>query len=377
MGIHWYLLVALLLLGLQAMVFRLFGSKGLRYERRFNTRACFEGQEVELVERIENRSLRPLAWLRLESLLHASLRFQKQSNLDIDAGAMFQNHKSFFSLMPYTQITRRHRILCAKRGCYRLSSASLTSGDLVGFYSFTLQLTLDAELLVYPKPMDMQNIDLPSHSWQGDISVRRWIVDDPFMRSGTREYQPGDPLNGIHWKATARSGRLQVHRRDYTSDHRLMIYLNVEDHATMWREVNDEALFERGMSYAAGMAQYAIEQGMETGFGTNAYLIDKPDSPVRVEPKNGPDQLELLLETMARTIVVRRVPFDTFLEEEAAAGITNCDIIIISAYVSDKMEPPMEQLRHNGNAVEVLLMQPTPRASSDASPGSREEVSAS
>ncbi|MFH5184433.1 DUF58 domain-containing protein [Paenibacillus sp. TAB 01] len=353
MGIHWFLLVALLLLGVQAFLFRLFGSRGLTYERRFSVPACYEGQEVELVERIANRSLRPLPWLRLEALLHASLRFQKQANLDIDAGAMFQNHKSFFSLMPFTQITRRHRILCTKRGCYRLNTASLTSGDLLGMYSRTLRLTLDAELLVYPKPADLQELQLPSHSWHGDISVRRWIVDDPFMRSGTREYQPGDPLNGIHWKATARSGRLQVHQRDYTADHRLMIYLNVEDHATMWREVNDEAMFEQGMSYAAGIAEYAIAQGIETGFATNAYAIDRPKDAVRVEPRNGPEQLELLLATMARTVVARRVPFDTLLEEEAELGLTNCDIIILSAYVSDKMEPPMQRLRYLGNAVEV------------------------
>ncbi|OXM87745.1 DUF58 domain-containing protein [Paenibacillus rigui] len=367
MAVHWFVLVTLLLLALQGMLFRLFGGRGLTYERYFGTRACYAGQEVELVERIANRSIRPLPWLRLESLMHASLQFRRQANLDIDSGTLFQNHKSFFSLMPFTQITRRHRIVTTKRGCYRLNTATLTSGDLLGLYRNTLRLSLDAELLVYPRPAELHEWELPSHSWMGDISVRRWIIDDPFMRAGAREYQSGDPLSGIHWKATARSGRLQVHQRDYTADHRLMIYLNVEDHAAMWSQVNDEALFELGMSYAAGIAQYAIEQGMAAGFGTNACDIDRPLDSVRVEPRNGSEQLELLLTTMARVVVARRIPFDTFLEEEAGSGLTNCDILILSAYVSDKMELPMEQLRHNGNAVEVLWLKPAADTAAEGS----------
>jgi uncharacterized protein (DUF58 family) len=310
-----------------------------------------------LIERIANRHIIPVPWLRLESLIHSGLKFHSQTNLDISDGSMFQNHKSFFSLMPFTQITRRHRLVCARRGCYRLNTASLTLGDLLGIYKNTLKLSLDVELLVYPKPAELDPFSLPSHSWQGDITVRRWIVEDPFMIVGAREYRYGDSLKGVNWKATARSGKLQVHQLDYTADHRLMILLNVEDHEKMWSQVNDSGLFERGISYAAAIAGQSIDQGMETGLGTNAYLIDGPKDPIYIEPRNGPSHMTFLLETMAKLVVGRSIPFDTLLEQIAATGTSNLDIIIISAYVSDKMNPPIEQLRLNGNAVQLFLLE--------------------
>jgi uncharacterized protein (DUF58 family) len=354
MGIHWFLLAAALIVVLQSIIFRFWGQRGLKYERYFSTKACFEGEEAELVERIANRNLVPVPWLRLESLIHAGLKFHSQANLDISDGSIFQNHKSLFSLMPFTQITRRHSLICARRGCYRLNTASLTCGDLLGIYKNTIKLSLDAELLVYPKPAELDSIPLPSHSWQGDISVRRWIVEDPFMMVGAREYRYGDSLKGVNWKATARSGKLQVHQLDYTADHRLLILVNVEDHEKMWSAVNDAALFERGLSYAAAIAGRSIDQGMETGFGTNAYLIDGPKDPVYIEPRSGPNQMTFMLETMARLVVGRSIPIDTMLEDLADHNPVNLDILIISAYVSDKMLKPIEQLRDNGNAVEFL-----------------------
>ncbi|TVY10453.1 DUF58 domain-containing protein [Paenibacillus cremeus] len=374
MGIHWFLFVAVLVAGVQGWLFNRFGQRGLRYERYFSVRSCLPGEQIEMVERISNRKLLPVPWLRLESLIHANLKFERQFNLDISDGVMFQNHRSFFSLMPYMQITRRHHITCLKRGCYRLSTATLTSGDMLGLNRSSQQLTLGGELLVYPQPATLEGIDLPSHSWQGDVTVRRWIVDDPFMISGTREYRWGDPLKGINWKATARSGRLQVHQHDYTAEHRLLIYFNVEDHEKMWSQVNNVPLMEKGIAYAAAFAQLGIERGMETGFGTNAYSIDDPKEPVRVEPMNGAAQLEFLFETMAKLIVARAVPFDTFLEQEVERMVSGMDILILSAYVGEKMIAPIEELRRNGNAVDVFILEGDEVEESSMSSSSMEEA---
>ncbi|TBL75386.1 DUF58 domain-containing protein [Paenibacillus thalictri] len=354
MSIHWFIFIAGVIVFLQGRMFRMFGQKRLEYERYFNVRACYVGEEAEMVERLSNRKPLPVPWLRLESLIHAGLRFYSPFQLEVVDGTYFQYHKSFFSLMPYTQITRRHKVVCEKRGCYRLSSATLTCGDPLGLFTASTRLTLDTELLVYPRPIPLEDIELPSHSWQGDFTVRRWIVDDPFVTAGTRDYRFGDPLNGINWKATARTGRLQVHQRDFTADHRVMIYVNSEDHALMWDQVNDEELIEEGIAYAAALIQYAVAQGLETGFGTNAYTVDAPKEPVRIEPQRGEAHTTYLLDTLARLVVARSIPFDTFLEEEAARHASNLDILIVSAYVSDKMKPPMERLRQIGNSVTVI-----------------------
>jgi uncharacterized protein (DUF58 family) len=356
MGLHWFFLAALLIFMLQSFLFTRFGHQRLSYRRTFSRDTCFQGDEIEMVEEIANRKFIPVPWLRVESQLNTGLRFDSQTNLDISSGDIYQNHKSFFSLKPYTKITRRHRVTGAKRGVYQLRSVSLTYGDLLGLRRAVKRQEFNAELIVYPNPHPLQELPLPSHSWQGDISVRRWIVDDPFMIAGVREYRAGDPLKGINWNATARSGRLQVHQLDYTADHRIMIVLNMEESAGMWEQVNDESILEDGISLAAGIAQYAVSRGMETGFAVNAPLQDAPDLSVIVPPRGGANHLTGLYETMARLVIKRNETIDVLLERLAETADRQMDILLLTAYFGPKIEMAAEALRAKGHAVQLVLL---------------------
>ncbi|WP_127588729.1 DUF58 domain-containing protein [Paenibacillus koleovorans] len=354
MTLAWLLFVAFIVIFVQGRMFDRFGLRRVTYTRSFSERACYEGEEVLLIERIANVKPLPLPWLRLESLMSASLRFPRQDNFDVHSGTLMQNQKSFFSLMPYSSVTRKHRIRATKRGCYDLSTMSLTCGDIFGMSKTTKTLRLDARLLVYPRLVPIGDIPLPSHSWQGDVTVRRWILDDPFIIQGAREYRYGDPLNAVNWKATARSGRLQVHQRDFTSDHRLMIYLNFELSEQMWSQVSDPELVEQGLRFAASLAADAIRRGIPTGFGCNSGTIDAPKEMVRVEPGSGASHTELLLDTMAKVVVDRTMAITTFLDEDLARGAERLDIVLITAYVSEEIQERIDRLEQTNNAVRIV-----------------------
>ena len=44
----------------------------------------------------------------------------------------------------------------------------------------------------------------------GEQVTNRRIVEDPLRLAGVRDYRPGDSVRHIHWKSTARQGRLQT-----------------------------------------------------------------------------------------------------------------------------------------------------------------------
>jgi uncharacterized protein (DUF58 family) len=355
MNLQWIIFVVVLVVLIQGWLFKHWALKGLQYTRFFSSPAVFQGQDVEMVEWIVNHKLLPIPWLRVESKINENLEFSKQFNLDIKHQ---QFHKSLFTLMPYMKITRRHKVHCKKRGCYFLNSVALTCGDLFGVQEVSCTYSLSVRLLVYPSLIPLDKIPFSSHSWMGDIVVKRWIVEDPFMYSGVREYRSGDPLNNINWKATARVGKLQVHKKDYTANPRLMIYLNLDITEEMWDAVTEPERIEKGISYAASIAQYAISNGIDTGFGCNGYLIDEPGHPVRILPRSGMSHLTYLFEVMARLVIERQVTFYTFLEEDIVSGITGTDFLFITSYISERMENQIAKLRERGNAVEILYLEP-------------------
>ncbi len=350
MSLGWFLIILALVLALQSLIYGRWGLSGLSYRRWFSTDAVFEGEEAEMVEQIKNRKLLPLPWLRIEARIHPSLRFSRAADLNIKHDEF---HTSIFSLMPYTGITRRHRVLCMKRGCYRLRTVALTCGDAFGLKEITRDIRVDAQLLVYPRLIPADQLPFPCRSFLGDVTVKRWIIDDPFYLAGIREYRPGDPLNRISWKATARINRLLVNDCERTADPRVMIYLNIDIDEGMWNAVTDTELVEKGISYSASLAALLLEEGIPTGFGSNAHLIDDEKSPVSIAPAAGRDQLGLLLETMALMEIERSMTFHTFLSGEIETRTDPSDILIITAYTSDRMMEQVKRLEQKGHSVQV------------------------
>lgn len=356
MSVQYGILLGLalfILWAIQNRVFAAWGLKKIEYTRFFSVPTAFAGDEVQMVERISNHKLLFVPWLELESNIDPSFKFGSQTNLNIRHG---QFHRSVFTMWPYMRITRKHRVKCTRRGLYFLDSVALNCCDLLGFSVDTTGRKLSARILVYPRLVSMDDIPLPTHSWQGDIAVRRWIVDDPFMISGVREYRWGDALNHINWSATARTGKLQVHNRDFTADPHLMIYLNFDTSDDMWDAVTNPECIEQGISYAASIAHYMINQGIETGFACNGYQIYPNGESLRIEPRCGRDHFTYILDNMARLVIKRSVSFYTFLEQDIIRGITNTDILIITSYMSDRLSDQIRKLIAMGNAVEILWL---------------------
>ena len=361
MNIVWILLVAGVLLVTQSAFFALTSLRRIQYTRRFSRQTAYEGEEVELIEVIRNAKPSPVPWLRVESRISPHLRFgsgegQEQEEREISAS---RYHRSVFFLGPMRQVTRRHRVTCMKRGHYEVGSVALTAGDLLGMGSNSRQLTLPCELDVYPRILSEEELATPSTRWQGELAVRRWIMPDPFLTAGIRDYRPGDPMRDIHWRATARTGSLQVKVRDYTADPRVLVLLNVATSEKQWGDLMDyeQEGIEQGIRIAATLCMRALAAGVEAGFASNACLEEDKGTgrTIYVPARRSQAQANLLLSAMARLIVHREVSFPTFLD-----GLTlppGVDVVILSTYESEEIDARMRDMRAHGNSVTLLKLE--------------------
>jgi len=353
MVLFWFLLTTLIIVAAQSMLFRKLSFRKVEYSRQFVDRTCFQGESTLLVETLSNKKRLPIPWLYVESSLDASLQFAHQDNFSVSKGTHYQNHQSYFTLSSDQRIKRTHTLIPSRRGVYELQTVTLTSGDLLGLSRQTKKIPLHSQLTVYPKPIEFPLDRIPYHSWQGDQIVKRFIMPDPFLTAGTRPYMYGDSLKAVNWKATARTGEMQVHQYEFTANRKLLIIVNVDDNEGMWRTVSNIELIELCINVAAGVAKLAIDQGMECGFAANMRSIESTDS-VWVAPARGDGQWYGMLEAMAHLLLDRTEALYEMLTRYAEEGLSQHDILIISSYWNEANEQAAQQLRRAQNAVLVM-----------------------
>ncbi len=350
--------VFLIMAIIQAWLVARFGMRGFSYRRALSRTEAYEGDRVELIEVIGNRSLFFLPWVRLETRVPPAFGFHTREEVEIRGG---HYHKSVFTLLPYSQVTRRHHVVLGHRGHYRLHHASLTASDLLGMRLVSRELDAPAEIYVYPRLLPERDIMFPSSRAQGDISVRRWIQPDPFLVNGIRGYRAGDPERDIHWAATARVGELQVKTHDFTSDPRLMVLINGQKTEDQWGSLMEyeQQRIEYAISLAASMCVYALRHGMEAGFAASMPL-DEGEECACLLPGRGAGWEQTLLCAFAALQIRLLRSFPTFLEH--LPRLTGADIVILSCYDSPEIRERMRQLRLLGNSVTLRLLEEVPDA---------------
>ncbi|HEY8421722.1 MAG TPA: DUF58 domain-containing protein [Thermoclostridium sp.] len=351
MWVYKLIFAAIVILLIESYTVMKYGLSKISIERKFDTLHASLGQSVHLIETISNRKLLPVPWLKVESRIDSGLKFGHQEDLNI---LQDEFHISVFSMLPYTRIIRTHNVKCTKRGYYHLKSAALTARSITGSVSAMKDETTDAKLYVFPRILTLPEMNFPSHSWQGDMVVRRWILEDPFIHAGIREYNTSDPMKNINWKASARFGALQVNQYDPTAQHRLMILLNVDTKLNQWTITDEPERVEYGISVAATVLEYAYKNVIEAGFGSNGFLKDMEKEPIRIEPASGKNQLVKIMECLARLVILRSITFNTLLDKELEKDPSNMDYLFITAIVDDETEERIRRLRAKGNAVEIL-----------------------
>ena len=353
MSVLNFLLALLCLLGIWTLMIRR-GLNRLSCTRNFSCSAAFEGETGEIVEVIRNDGPFIFPLLRLESCIPPYLQLGKQDNFHV-SGEMY--YCSYFTLMPYQQVRRRHKVKFLHRGVYDLGNAALTTGDILGMYRFYRNQNLSAPVLVYPQTLEPEALPLPMSLMLGDMIRRQQLLDDPFLVWGIRAYQPGDPVRDIHWPATARTGETQVRVHDRTTRAKLLVVLNVQPEDLQLKPYiseSDAAITERGIRLAASMCIYAIRSGLSAGFASNMPRTDANGSIVML-PAPGAVTEEELLCAFARAQIKCVEKFPALLER--LASHSGMDILVLSAYDSESVRSGIAKLRQSGNQVSFHLLE--------------------
>ena len=233
--------------------------KNVRYSSRPSKDIVEPEEEFELISEIRNEKWLPELYIRV------SERLPKDTSLPGEAEAW--SRKTFY-MKPYQRIVSSVSHTLAKRGRYILHGAMLTGGDFFGTKTKIQIYSQEREIVVIPKRTDNVDLDKMMGGFLGDLSVRRFIMPDPVLTIGVREYTGTEPQKDISWAHSARAGQLLVKRYDHTLELAAAVMLNLRGNS----HVSPEA-FEECLSLCRVVCEQLERKGIKYSFFTNAVAV--------------------------------------------------------------------------------------------------------
>jgi uncharacterized protein (DUF58 family) len=334
------------------------GLRNVRYSRTLSAARAFPGDEVTLELTVENAKLLPLPWLEILDDVPAALDYVDLAT-EPAAKPRVVVARILFALGPYQRVRRRYRVRCTARGARHFGPARLTTGDVFGLATRTIDVPDDTILLVYPRLLPLPALGLPVAEPFGDARPRRSLVEDPLQPAGVRPYVPGDAPRLIHWRASARSSTIQTRRHERLAAPTLAVFLDVNTFEHFW-EGTDPQRLELAISAAASLAAHGLNEGRQVGLFVNAPL-EGGQRFVRIRPSRHPGQLPRLLEALTLLVPYTGFRIEALLNREARRLPPNATVVVVTGHPTRPLEDTLATLHRAGHALVLVTIgsQPT------------------
>ena len=307
---------------------------------------AYEGEELEFIEEIDNAKLLPRPWVRTEISCSRWLTFRGSR----DSNALDDTQKGLisgiFTLRSRQKCRRTWRIKAEKRGMFTIDDVSVTVSDLFGLVRSARVIKLGQQLRILPTPADLEPGEMSGDAFIGDIPVRRFVLPDPFVISGAREYTGREPMNRIHWAQSARCGSLMVYCNEFTTERRVLILLNIQRSFHGERQQMSLPMLEAMIKGAAYMLEYCAETHTECALTVNSA------QPVVPVPGEGYVHKMDCLRTLAELPGDCGEHIDDFISGLNLRDYT--DVVFISSFLDEKCGDLLRSLSENGVCVSVM-----------------------
>ena len=350
------LLLMAALLALTALAAGFWGRHALdrvSCRRSLDRARCFAGEAVTLTVELTNRKPLPVPVLTVDELVPEDLAV-KGVRLSASGSPGKGIMRLQLALAWYQRVVRRYTLTAAQRGYYQIGPASLSASDPFGWARSGMEVPEQLSLLVYPKVLPLERFGLPSRRPFGDLRSRDPLFEDPLAAAGVRPYHPGDPLNRIHWKSTASTGRLQVRKLDPSAQPGMAVLLNTWAFAHHWEGPDPHAL-ELGCSLAASIGAWAAGQRLPVGLYANALVAGWGFS-LHLPPAGGQEAVQRMLEGLARLTMPSRQSPAELLAAASAKLAYGTSLVYITPRVDEQLAGLLWKEARSGRPVTLILV---------------------
>ena len=240
------------------------------------------------------------------------------------------------------------RMPLSRRGHFRIEPLHIRTGDPFGFFEASATVGQGVSVVVYPRLEPLPRWRLPAAALEGSqVSPVRTLQTTP-LATTVRPYAPGDSMNRIHWKSTARHGEIQVKEFDLEQTADAWIVLDLQRGIQTGR--GDESTVEAAVRAAASIADKALQEnrsvGMTVNVGRTAFL----------PPDRGSRQHLKIMQLLASVEADGSAPLVETLIATVGRLRRGMTAVIITSSLDPSWVRPLAALRARGVACAVLTL---------------------
>jgi uncharacterized protein (DUF58 family) len=353
-------------------------TENLAAHRTAVSEVCEIGDSIEVKVELENRGRLSVPWVVVEDSVPDRGMHKIRPRVHVDG--------------PWVALTRlaageketvlEYEVKFSQRGYYQFGPLLVETGDVFGLHRRYRLLTEPQFVLVLPKVLALEGYNLASRRPIGEIRVAHRLFEDPTRLAGVRLFQQGDPLNRVHWRATARTGAL--HSRVYENSRVAGATLLLDFHQAGFLGGAGENSAELAIVTVVALANAVFLQGQQIGLVTNGR--DAADRireegwqgefmnrtlareqaataaentrmrPVVVPTRKSSDNFLRILETLARLEPTDGLDFSGLIQEAAVRIPRDATVVAICTRVTPETALALGELVHQGFLVTAIVV---------------------
>jgi uncharacterized protein (DUF58 family) len=369
-----YVLLGVLLL---SRVFTRVWTSGIE-ARRFSADQALEiGESIEVKVAARNTGRLAIPWLLLEDSLPRDALSQSPHHIKAEGARL-----AVARLEPGETKVFTYRVQFLMRGYYQLGPLLVETGDVFGLHRRFRVMTEPSFAQVPPRIVALEGYNLSSRRQIGEIRLAHRLFEDPTRLAGVRPYQKGDPLNRIHWRATARTGQLQS--RAYESSCVAGATFILDFHARSFAGPAAVASAELAAVAVASLAYAVCLMGQQMGLVSNgrdaadrireegwrADFLTRHDAraragepqknnrlrPVVLEAAKGEDQFAEILAVLARLEHTDGLDFADMIREAASRISRDTTVVAVLGTVTPQIAVALGDVARRGLLVTAIVV---------------------
>lgn len=353
-------------------------SGSITVERQLTNTELQIGESMAVGLRLHNSTSYFIPWLFAEDLLSKRATSQPNRALEVTG---FPAKLYFFRPRQIALMT--YQIRAVRRGYFQLGPTVLETGDLLGLHRNYRIASEPQYVLVLPKLVPLQGMNVSSRRPMGELHIHDRVMEDPTQMVGIREYRAGDSLNRIHWRATARTGKLHTRVFQPTCIQGAMLVLDMHNDTNPTR--NEPVRTDLAVSTAASVAHTLYLMNQPFGLVSNGRdaadrvrqrqqerdFLDRNSvragvemsvksdrlRPVVVDARTGPEQFSEIHRTLARLERTDGMKFVDLLMETQSRLSRQLSVLVFLQIVDDELALALGLLRRRGFSVSAIVNQ--------------------